>query len=259
MATDELAARRWFRQRLDAIGAQYPELKTSEAQERLAGELTRQEREGVAIAEVDRPKKGRPTRSSMAPTVLKTLSFKASEAFMGQVQSYAKLHRQSVSELIRDGLEWRLNEVDPLAYRYGGGSAVSMGEEGNAGELAALRETITALATDMRLMREAMQALEQRVAGSLQGGGRKEITSNTITGNTEISRSTTPASSVPKLKVDRATVEARIHQLHNQGLSYAKIAMQLQAEGIPTVSGRGVWAKGNVERILSGRKTAVKG
>ena len=45
MPTDDLDARRWLRDRLKALGAQYPELKTPESQERLTDELERQEGE----------------------------------------------------------------------------------------------------------------------------------------------------------------------------------------------------------------------
>ena len=45
MPTDNLDARRWFRDQLKALGAQYPELKTPESQERLTTELERQEGE----------------------------------------------------------------------------------------------------------------------------------------------------------------------------------------------------------------------
>jgi len=257
MAADELAARRWFRQRLEEIGEQYPALKTPVARERLAGELARQAREGEGMAEVSR--RGRPKGSTTATVALETVSFKAPREFMERLRGYAKQHRQSVSELIRDGLEWRLNEGDPLVYRYGEGSAVYREEEGNAGGFTALRESLTALATEVREMRAAMQALEQRIAGSCQEREQKEITGNTITDNTENSSGVIPASTLPTVKADRAMVEARIRQLRDQGLSYAKIAAQLQAEGVPTTSGRGVWAKGNVERILSGRKTTVRG
>ena len=48
-----------------------------------------------------------------------TFSFKADKAFMDRVKAYAWQRRQSVGELIREGLEWRLEEGDPLAHRYG--------------------------------------------------------------------------------------------------------------------------------------------
>lgn len=40
MPADELDAQRWFRNRLKEIGEQYPELKTTEQQERLARALS---------------------------------------------------------------------------------------------------------------------------------------------------------------------------------------------------------------------------
>ena len=248
MVADELAARRWFRQRLEEIGEQYPALKTPVAQERLAGELARQAREGEGMAEVGR--RGRPKGSTTATVALETVSFKAPKEFMERLRGYAKQHRQSVSELIRDGLEWRLNEGDPLAYRYGGGSAVSREEEGNAGELTALRESLTALVTEVREMRIAMQALEQRETGSFQEREPKGIIGNTITGNTENASGGISAAARSTVKADKAAVKARIHQLQDQGLSYAKIAAQLQAEGVPTLSGRGGWQPGMVRKCL---------
>ena len=43
----------------------------------------------------------------------KTTSLKMPQELLDRVQSYARLHRQSISELIRDGLEWRITEGDP--------------------------------------------------------------------------------------------------------------------------------------------------
>jgi len=43
----------------------------------------------------------------------KTISLKMPQELLDRVQSYARLHRQSISELIRDGLEWRITEGDP--------------------------------------------------------------------------------------------------------------------------------------------------
>lgn len=43
----------------------------------------------------------------------KTISLKIPQDLLDRVQRYAGLHRQSVSELIRDGLEWRITEGDP--------------------------------------------------------------------------------------------------------------------------------------------------
>src|SRR2546428_808683 len=43
----------------------------------------------------------------------KTISLKMPQDLLDRVQTYAREHRQSVSELIRDGLEWRITEGDP--------------------------------------------------------------------------------------------------------------------------------------------------
>ena len=48
-----------------------------------------------------------------------TLMARVPQDLVEQVQRYARLHRQTISELIRDGLEWRITEGDPstvLAY-----------------------------------------------------------------------------------------------------------------------------------------------
>jgi hypothetical protein len=45
MPSDDLEARRWLRELFRKLGAQYPGLKTTEAQERLTAELERQEQE----------------------------------------------------------------------------------------------------------------------------------------------------------------------------------------------------------------------
>src|SRR2546427_140716 len=49
-----------------------------------------------------------------------TNSPKKPQGPLSPVQSYARLHRQSISALIRDGLEWRMTDGDP---RDVGGSA----------------------------------------------------------------------------------------------------------------------------------------
>ena len=42
-------------------------------------------------------------------------------------------------------------------------------------------------------------------------------------------------------------------ELRNQGLSYADISAQLNREGIPTPTGRPVWQKSYVDRLLHTR------
>jgi hypothetical protein len=42
----------------------------------------------------------------------------------------------------------------------------------------------------------------------------------------------------------------RIEDLRKQGLGYRRIAERLNAEGIPTLSGRGQWHKGSVWKLM---------
>jgi hypothetical protein len=118
---------------------------------------------------------------------LETLSFKVSAEFKAQLQAYAKLRRQSISELIREGAEWRISEGDPLNIRYG---AVASGEtayEGNTGNtekvemgVEFLHGMLSALVEEVRQLRESMQTLEQRLGET----GRMQPPS--VTGNTRI-------------------------------------------------------------------------
>jgi hypothetical protein len=46
----------------------------------------------------------------------RTISLKIPQDLLDRVQAYARMHRQSVSELIRDGLAWRITEGDPRSF-----------------------------------------------------------------------------------------------------------------------------------------------
>jgi hypothetical protein len=57
------------------------------------------------------------------------VSVKMPRTLFVRLQAYAREHRYSVSELLRDGIEWRLGEeADPLAYRFGGTGNTSTGD-----------------------------------------------------------------------------------------------------------------------------------
>jgi hypothetical protein len=51
MPPEDLEARRWLRELFRKLGEQYPDLKTTEQQERLDAELHRQEKEDVSHGE----------------------------------------------------------------------------------------------------------------------------------------------------------------------------------------------------------------
>src|SRR4029450_13175892 len=76
---------------------------------------------------------GRPKGTRTATVELKTVSFKASVALLEQVERYAREHRLTVSELLRDGLKMRLEGVDPRDRHYEAGNSGETAYEGNTG------------------------------------------------------------------------------------------------------------------------------
>lgn len=205
---------------------------------------------------------GRPKGTRTAAVELETLSFKIPPAFKAQLQAYAKQCRQSTSELIREGIEWRIGEGDS-----GNIKGVEVGVEFLHGMLSALVE-------EVRQLRGAVQALEQRLGepGSVhapsvtgntdlvsvdgdipaasmkaQMAGAGSVQASSVTGNTDIPS----ASIVPRVKSDKAEVIARLQQMHDTGLDSTQIAAALQAEGVPTLSGKGQWHAGTVRKLLA--------
>jgi hypothetical protein len=49
---------------------------------------------------------------------------------------------------------------------------------------------------------------------------------------------------------EKAAVLARLRQMRSEGKSLEKMARELNAEGIPTLSGEGRWQKGTLQKLL---------
>lgn len=133
-------------------------------------------------------KRGRPKGTRTATVELETLSFKVPAEFKTQLQTYAKQRRHSISELIREGVEWRIGEAgDPLNLRYGTGASDETAHEGNTGNTEKIEKGVeflhgmlSALVVEVRQLRESMQVVEQRLEGlgSLQA---PRVTGNAAT------------------------------------------------------------------------------
>jgi hypothetical protein len=102
----------------------------------------------------------------------RTISLKIPTTLLDQVKRYAKQRQQSVSELFREGVEWRIGEGDPLTQRYATGDSAEQEylsnteipiwidrERESVGVLAEIR---TALASQATQLQALTQALEQR-------------------------------------------------------------------------------------------------
>jgi len=110
-----------------------------------------------------------------------TISLKIEQPLLDLVKTYAKQHGQSVSELIRDGLEWRIGEGDPLAQRYATGDSADQehlsnteipiwtDRESESDPTAVLEEIRTMLARQETQLQALTQALEQRTVVSIPG------------------------------------------------------------------------------------------
>jgi hypothetical protein len=133
-------------------------------------------------------KRGRPKGTRTATVELETLSFKVPAEFKAQLQAYAKQRRHSISELIREGVEWRIGEAgDPLNLRYGTVTSDETAHEGNTGNTEKIEKGVEflhgmlfALVEEVRQLRESMQAIEQRL------GETRRMQPPSVTGNTRI-------------------------------------------------------------------------
>ncbi len=50
--------------------------------------------------------------------------------------------------------------------------------------------------------------------------------------------------------LDKATITARLRRMRDTGMSLQQIATQLNTEAVPTLSGKGAWQKGTIDKLL---------
>jgi Recombinase len=211
-----------------------------------------------------------------------TVSLRIPHDLAAQMKRYASLHRQSVTELLLDGLRWRIGDGDPRGLSipvlqqtahdnnaYYGNTEVSSDLLRETAHTAILEEIRTALASQATQLQALTQALEQRPMVSMpdayygntikapieqqstpepvrKGRGERSNTVLQEDGNTAARDTSAQQPDIP----DKAALVARLHQMRASGLSLSQIAGQLQAEGLPTLSGKGQWQKGTVDKLL---------
>jgi hypothetical protein len=154
---------------------------------------------------------GRPKGTRTATVELETLSFKVPAEFKAQLQAYAKQRRQSISELIREGVEWRIGEGDPLNIRDGTVTSGETAHEGNTGNTEKIEKGVeflhgmlSALVEEVRQLRESMQALEHRL-GETGSMHTPSVTGNTATVSVD---GDIPAASMKAQSMPRQTLAA---------------------------------------------------
>jgi hypothetical protein len=154
---------------------------------------------------------GRPVGTRTATVELDTVSFKAPKEFVERVKRYAKQRSRPVSELVRDGLEWRIGEGDPLNLRYGTVTNGDTAFDGNTGNTAKvemgvelLHGMLSALVDEVRQLRGSVQILEQR------RGEPGSMHAPSVTGNTDLVSvdGDIPAASMKAQSTSRQTLAA---------------------------------------------------
>jgi len=92
-----------------------------------------------------------------------TVSLRIPHDLAAQMKRYASLHRQSVTELLLDGLKWRIGEDNNQYYE---NTAIGSDTQVDTEATAVLAEIRTALASQATQLHALVQALEQRPAVS---------------------------------------------------------------------------------------------
>jgi hypothetical protein len=110
-----------------------------------------------------------------------------------------------------------------------------------------LRQFITATVTEI-----VTATLPELVREMVEGIAREQATMPvTARGKSGVTVPKTPKSVlVGQPSPEKAAVVARLREMRTQGMSLAQIAAELQAEGLPTLSGKGIWQKGTVAKLL---------
>lgn len=212
-----------------------------------------------------------------------TVSLRIPRALATEMKRYASVHHQSVTELLLDGLKWRIGEDEYYSNTKKDDDTIRE-EDGASVLLERLRFALAREATSFSLI---AQAIEQKFIdyglyeyyfnpARLEGNPKiiDAVFPGVVASNTVIQEQGTPgesntvtemvsdapretakvsdthAESAPATTTyDPAVASARIHALEAQGQSFRQIAHQLSTEGIPTARG-GPWNQSSVRYLL---------
>ena len=185
----------------------------------------------------------------------------------------ARVSRQRLNEAIRSGRlpaergggpgkPTYINLEDLQAWCVSEGLAMPMAaiersERPNPEELTAFLQQFRHMVETMerleRTVEQAVERLERSQAQAIEQGITQALAQ--VKPPTPLDRSGTSSEVSNPLILDREGIIARIrHAKDIEGKSFQKIADELNANSIPTMSGRSIWKSGSVERYYKGRK-----
>jgi hypothetical protein len=175
-----------------------------------------------------------------------TLMARVDVTLADQVKRYASLHRQPISLVIRDALSLLMEEYPAEAnptgsHRLAAHEFLSDRYESPLDSL--LGET------DKAELEEFVSDTNKAAIAILDADAHseREYVSDTKEGEGIVS----DTKAVPAA-TDRAVTIARLRAMRAEGMSLKEIADQLNTESLPTLSGKGTWAKGTVGKLLHG-------
>jgi hypothetical protein len=152
---------------------------------------------------------------------------------------------------LEDLQAWCVSEGLPLPLE-----AIERSERLPPEELTAFLQQFSQMVARMahleQTIEQAIERLERSQAQAIEHGITQALAQLRTSAPVERSKTSPEISNVPML--DRAGIIARIqHAIDEEHKTYQQIADELNAEGIPTFSGRGTWQKGNVGRFYRGK------
>jgi hypothetical protein len=119
--------------------------------------------------------------------------------------------------------------------------------------LAQFSQMVEAIKRLERLVEHTIDRLERSQAQAIEQGITQALAQ--LRTSAPVDRSETPSEVSKTPTLHREAIIARIqHAKDVEGKPFQKIADELNAQSIPTFSGKGLWGKGNVERFYK-RKT----
>jgi len=260
----DLEAIRSIDAKIDRVLETYPELQAANP-ERLRAWLEWLENLAQGRNTMAHKATGK-TRGRPKTKEYKTLLSRVPQDLAELAERYAKQHGQSISELIREGLEWRIGDGDPrsnglyLAEPMGINEKVYDSNTGNNTVASEQSDSATLLsaflaqlqANSDRILQEVLQDSDKKVQEVLRSLTRQDdkleallrelarpsvLANNDVySSNTENAPSVVQDVMVPRVKIDKEEVLVRIQQMRDEGLDSAQITKELQAEGVPTLS-----------------------
>jgi len=162
-----------------------------------------------------------------------------------RLEALAKTWHCSTSELVQQALSAYQPASPPVT------ASVTDTEQ--------LRQFITATVTD--IVTATLPAMVRELVEGMASEHAPRPVTDTYNGNvTEMhvtpervtaTRNSTVTETESQPSPEKVAIVPRLREMRAKRMSFSQIAAQLQAEGVPTLSGKGMWQKGTVAKLLN--------